>query len=263
MLFKILFIFACGIVAVNSRTIYKRQSGGDMGMGGFSGGNMGGGAGGFVGMGSGALGGFGGGGFGGMGGLTERPIECAYHLCGIYNFGRGGVGGFIISNGHGYLQLDPGIFYSYDFQTPLKVPAFSENDDAVIEETDEIIKPDYVNASAIRVKAADPNYQKQSGQAENDPTQKPKKNKRWAKDIGYECCSAGNTEVLFSDEYGDWGIENGNWCGMVTAAAAAESKCWSEASGFPCCSTCTIYYQDETGKWGVENDNWCGIPDSC
>jgi len=227
MLFKILFIFACGIVAVNSRTIYKRQSGGDMGMGGFSGGNMGGGIGGFGGMGGGAPGGFGGGGFGGMGdgalgglirgyflgmgggaddfdvvldgGLTERPFECAFGGCDfrIGNFGFGG----------GIFRLEPGIFYPYDFQTPPKVPDFSASDNIVIEENDEVIKPDYANASAIRVKAADPNYQRQLGQAEKDITQGC-----WAKDLGYECCSTSNTEVIFSDEYGDWGIENGNWC---------------------------------------------------
>jgi len=313
MLFKSLFLFVCGIVAVNSRTIYKRQFGGNMGGGaggmggGVPGGGMVGGGGGFgpPGGGMGGGGGFGppGGGMGGGGGFGPPgggmgggggfgPPGGGMGGGGVFGPPGGGVGGggvfgppgggmggggvfgppgggmggggaFPLMDIGGAFQFEPGTFYPYDFRTPAKVPAFSASDDAVIEETDEVIKPDYANASAISVKAADPNYQKQPGKAENDPTQKPKKNKCWAKDIGYECCSAGNTEVLFSDENGDWGVENGNWCGMVTAAAAAESKCWSEASGFPCCSTCTIYYQDETGKWGVENDNWCGIPDSC
>jgi hypothetical protein len=311
MLSKSLFLFVCGIVTVNSRTIYKRQFGGGN-MGGFGGGNMGGGMGGFGGGdmgafggagGAGGMGGFGGGnmggfggaggagGMGGFGGGNMGGGMGGFGGGGMGGFGGGGMGGFggggmggfggggfgggggmgfgLMDIG-GAFQFEPGTFYAYDFKTAPKVPTFSASDDAVIEETDEVIKPDYANASAVRVKAADPNYQKQPGQAEIDPTQKKDKKDKdknnntscWAKDIGYECCSAGNTEVFFSDEYGDWGVENGNWCGMATAAAA-QAKCWSEDSGFPCCSTCTVYYEDATGRWGVENNDWCGIPDSC
>jgi hypothetical protein len=76
---------------------------------------------------------------------------------------------------------------------------------------------------------------------------------------GYQCCSSWNTEVVYQDESGDWGVENGDWCGITKAA-----QCWSEKLGFPCCSYCMqAVYTDNDGKWGVENNNWCGIATNC
>ncbi|OUM68453.1 family 6 glycoside hydrolase, partial [Piromyces sp. E2] len=73
--------------------------------------------------------------------------------------------------------------------------------------------------------------------------------------LGYPCCR-GN-EVLYTDNDGDWGVENNNWCGIESASAAT---CWSQALGYPCCtSTSEVYYTDNDGKWGVENGDWCGI----
>nr|AAL92497.1 exoglucanase Cel6A [Piromyces sp. E2] len=73
--------------------------------------------------------------------------------------------------------------------------------------------------------------------------------------LGYPCCR-GN-EVFYTDNDGDWGVENGNWCGIGGASA---TTCWSQALGYPCCtSTSDVAYVDGDGNWGVENGNWCGI----
>jgi len=73
---------------------------------------------------------------------------------------------------------------------------------------------------------------------------------------GYKCCSA-NCVVQYTDADGDWGVENGNWCGCGNGAAAATCV---GAQGFPCCKTTkTVEYTDADGKWGVENGNWCLI----
>jgi len=75
---------------------------------------------------------------------------------------------------------------------------------------------------------------------------------------GYACCSPNNTQVIYQDELGDWGVENGDWCGIT------KNKCWSEELGYPCCSSCSqVYYTDSDGYWGVENNEWCGLPTSC
>lgn len=84
---------------------------------------------------------------------------------------------------------------------------------------------------------------------------------------GYPCCSEQNTEVQYTDEYGDWGYENDDWCGIrENRDSKPEINCSSAIieQGFPCCSECIdIQYTDESGSWGYENDNWCGIPDTC
>jgi len=76
----------------------------------------------------------------------------------------------------------------------------------------------------------------------------------------YPCCKS--NEVAYSDESGDWGIENGKWCGIVSS----KDSCFSTVLGFPCCSGNKIVYTDKDGNWGIENDKWCGIEtpkDSC
>jgi len=78
-----------------------------------------------------------------------------------------------------------------------------------------------------------------------------------AKAYGYACCSPNNTSVIYQDEIGDWGVENGDWCGITKAA---KPSCWAEKLGFSCCSTCSeVIYVDGDGNWGIENNNWCGL----
>jgi cellulose 1,4-beta-cellobiosidase len=77
--------------------------------------------------------------------------------------------------------------------------------------------------------------------------------------LGYPCCSSANVPVAYTDNDGNWGIENGDWCGIPEV-----ETCWSEKLGFPCCSSpsAPVQYTDADGKWSVENGDWCGIPKS-
>ncbi|OUM69137.1 family 26 glycoside hydrolase [Piromyces sp. E2] len=71
--------------------------------------------------------------------------------------------------------------------------------------------------------------------------------------LGYPCCKENN--VVYTDNDGDWGVEDNQWCGIGNTSSAA--SCWSEALGYPCCvSTSDVYYTDNDGNWGVENGNW-------
>jgi len=65
--------------------------------------------------------------------------------------------------------------------------------------------------------------------------------------------------VVFSDDRGDWGVEDKKWCGIGEAPDA----CFSVALGYPCCEGCKVKYTDKSGDWGVEHKQWCGIKDSC
>jgi len=72
---------------------------------------------------------------------------------------------------------------------------------------------------------------------------------------GYPCCSPNNTQVFYTDADGEWGVENGNWCGIPKP-----DVCWSLSQGYPCCQyTSEVVYVDASGNWGVENGDWCGI----
>ncbi|ORX58527.1 exoglucanase Cel6A [Piromyces finnis] len=75
--------------------------------------------------------------------------------------------------------------------------------------------------------------------------------------LGYPCCSGNN--VVYTDSDGQWGVENGNWCG-IGGSTSQSAGCWSQALGYPCCTSTSIpVYTDGDGDWGVENGNWCGI----
>jgi len=70
----------------------------------------------------------------------------------------------------------------------------------------------------------------------------------------YPCCSAG-ADVVYEDEQGQWGVENGDWCGIEPVSQA--TSCWADP--YPCCNGNEVVYTDEQGDWGVENGEWCGI----
>ncbi|OUM66885.1 Non-catalytic module family DOC2, partial [Piromyces sp. E2] len=84
----------------------------------------------------------------------------------------------------------------------------------------------------------------------------------WATSLGYPCCSF-TKEIFFTDQNGNWGIENDNWCGINTSNENNNqnaSNCWSLPLGFQCCvNTNEVAYIDQDGNWGIENGNWCGI----
>jgi len=80
----------------------------------------------------------------------------------------------------------------------------------------------------------------------------------WSEALGYKCCST-CLHSIFTDDDGEWAIENDDWCGIKPSCSSNTRKCFSEPE-YPCCSSgATVVYTDESGKWGVENDQWCGI----
>jgi len=86
--------------------------------------------------------------------------------------------------------------------------------------------------------------------------------KCWAKAYGYPCCQ--NTlEVLVDDDYGTWGHENGNWCGIKSHVKMDNhnNECWSIKYGYPCCNSKKVVTVDEKGSWGYEFGRYCGIVD--
>ncbi|OUM68481.1 family 11 glycoside hydrolase, partial [Piromyces sp. E2] len=78
---------------------------------------------------------------------------------------------------------------------------------------------------------------------------------------GYKCCAEGCT-VYYTDVDGDWGVEDGEWCGCGNRKTSSSSgTCPSKilTLGYKCCApNCVIYYTDDDGDWGVENGEWCG-----
>ncbi|ORY21660.1 concanavalin A-like lectin/glucanase [Neocallimastix californiae] len=94
---------------------------------------------------------------------------------------------------------------------------------------------------------------------------------------GYECCPSG-CDVIYTDDDGDWGVNNGDWCGCGTNnvpdtpdVPVTPGTCSSKITdlGYKCCSSgCQVVYTDDDGTWGVENEEWCGcgqevISESC
>jgi len=74
----------------------------------------------------------------------------------------------------------------------------------------------------------------------------------------YPCCKGG--KVVYIDESGYWGVEDGEWCGIEQDSS---NSCFSIPLGYSCCKQCDVLYTDESGKWGVENGEWCGINKNC
>ncbi|ORX45558.1 hypothetical protein BCR36DRAFT_585585 [Piromyces finnis] len=37
----------------------------------------------------------------------------------------------------------------------------------------------------------------------------------WAEKLGFKCCENEDLKVEYTDENGDWGVENGDWCGIL------------------------------------------------
>jgi len=78
----------------------------------------------------------------------------------------------------------------------------------------------------------------------------------------YPCCKG--DKVVLTDKDGQWGVENGNWCGI--GGGDSSKSCFSIDLGYPCCKGDTVVYTDDRGDWGVEDNKWCGIgesPDAC
>ncbi|ORX82418.1 hypothetical protein BCR32DRAFT_326849 [Anaeromyces robustus] len=81
----------------------------------------------------------------------------------------------------------------------------------------------------------------------------------WSTALGYPCCTNANLDVLFTDDDGDWSIENNNWCGIRKV-----KECWSLILGYKCCSSCLpIVETDSSGNWSIEDNQWCGLEERC
>jgi len=91
------------------------------------------------------------------------------------------------------------------------------------------------------------------------PEQNPSQDECFSSKLGYPCCNG--CEVTYADDDGEWGLENGEWCGIKSTcnAQSATKTCFSEPN-YPCCSeSAKVEYTDDEGSWGVENGQWCGI----
>lgn len=82
----------------------------------------------------------------------------------------------------------------------------------------------------------------------------------WSSKFGYDCCD--NCNVILADNDGNWGVMNGNWCGIKDDMCRNGST-GCPNTGYPCCENCNVVLTDDTGRWGIENSDWCSIPFSC
>ncbi|ORX78865.1 hypothetical protein BCR32DRAFT_206393 [Anaeromyces robustus] len=91
---------------------------------------------------------------------------------------------------------------------------------------------------------------------EPEPEPEPETTTCFSVNLGFKCCSGCN--VIYTDNDGDWGVENDQWCGIPDECKS--NQCWSEKLGYQCCkSTKDIVFTDNDGNWGIENGNWCGL----
>jgi endo-1,4-beta-xylanase len=102
------------------------------------------------------------------------------------------------------------------------------------------------------------NQNSQSNQSSQSKPENPSQSAScWSASLGYPCCKS--CSVYYSDNDGKWGIENDNWCGILSSCTGSNASCVG-AQGYPCCqNTCTVYSTDADGKWGIENNDWCLI----
>ncbi|KAG4085821.1 concanavalin A-like lectin/glucanase domain-containing protein [Neocallimastix lanati (nom. inval.)] len=115
----------------------------------------------------------------------------------------------------------------------------------------------YVDYTYATVEIVNPNSNNNNNDQKNDDKEDEKVDTTcWSKKLGYPCCSNKNASVEYTDGDGQWGIENGDWCGIVSGG----KSCWSQRLGYPCCTNnSAVYFTDNDGKWGIQNDDWCGI----
>ncbi|ORX64231.1 hypothetical protein BCR32DRAFT_226716 [Anaeromyces robustus] len=99
----------------------------------------------------------------------------------------------------------------------------------------------------------------------------------WAEKLGYPCCKGNEPKVEFTDEHGDWSIENGQKCGILVwdhslrcvPTIPEEPKKTEEPVKTEepkvsqlyeiCKEQHDVVFKDNEGVWSVENGNWCSI----
>ncbi|ORX75060.1 cellulase Cel9A precursor [Anaeromyces robustus] len=74
--------------------------------------------------------------------------------------------------------------------------------------------------------------------------------------LGYPCCDNPKTVSVYTDESGDWGIENGDWCGIDLNYFPTQM-----CGLYPCCKNCEVIYTDEDDgtQYGLDKIEWCII----
>eukprot|EP00833_Pecoramyces_ruminatium_P010724 jgi/Orpsp1_1/1184756/evm.model.c7180000090878.1 len=111
-----------------------------------------------------------------------------------------------------------------------------------------------------------------AGQTEEDPVVETGSCSSKITSQGYQCCPS-NCEVVYTDDDGDWGVNNGEWCGCGGSSSEPEPEPQPQTSGdcsasikqqgYSCCAAgCQVVYTDGDGDWGVENNQWCGCGSS-
>jgi len=83
----------------------------------------------------------------------------------------------------------------------------------------------------------------------------------WSEALGYSCCTNSSSPVVYTDDDGQWSVENNEWCGILKNNSSNHS-CWANTLGYQCCNTSNcrnIIYEDNDGQWDVDNNQWCGI----
>jgi len=78
---------------------------------------------------------------------------------------------------------------------------------------------------------------------------------------GYPCCEG--CTVVYTDDDGDWGVENRDWCFIDKIKCNKKYTCNKKYRGFECCSHCVVSYTDNEGNWGLENEAYCKTPSNC
>jgi len=79
----------------------------------------------------------------------------------------------------------------------------------------------------------------------------------WSLLYGYPCCPQ-DTQTEVTDTSGEWGVYNGDWCGIIKNDG--DDDCWSNVLGYSCCPDDTeVEYVDTSGAWGIFDGEWCGI----
>ncbi|KAL6613614.1 hypothetical protein U3516DRAFT_547045 [Neocallimastix sp. 'constans'] len=93
----------------------------------------------------------------------------------------------------------------------------------------------------------------------NDPTKNSPLSDSDCPVDDYPCCSPEITEVIYTDDKGDWGSENGDWCLIFNSSQSSEPEC--RFQDYPCCAdqNTNVVATDDTGSWGFEYGDWCHI----
>ncbi|ORY38267.1 hypothetical protein LY90DRAFT_704453 [Neocallimastix californiae] len=100
-----------------------------------------------------------------------------------------------------------------------------------------------------------------SNYATNNNNNNNNNNNCFSINLGYPCCN-GNT-VYYTDNDGQWGYENNNWCGIKESKQNALEDWTGKNQGYSYCNLCDVIYNDNDGRWGIENGEWCGIKSTC